>query len=112
MLQVIKKKKLNSNDLNLIKIEADILKGLNHPNVVKFKHVSYSQNFIPKIKEIGGKLFLALELLEGGRLSNLIKNRKYQGFSDAEASSIMACIMKAIEYIHHRGIVHRDLKAW
>lgn len=42
-----------------------MLEGLDHPNIVKFKH----------IKELGGKIFLGMELMRGGALTRLIKEK-------------------------------------
>jgi serine/threonine protein kinase len=42
--------------VQLLKQEAEILKTLNHDNIVRFKH----------IREIGGRIFLAMELMKGG----------------------------------------------
>ena len=39
-IKVIKRKNLNREDVNLLKKEAEILKGLAHENIVQFKHVS------------------------------------------------------------------------
>lgn len=53
-----------------------------------------------------------MELLRGGQLSNLIKEKKNNNekFTDEEASTIMRCVFQAVSYIHSLGIVHRDLK--
>ena len=59
------------------------------------------------MKEIKGKIFLGMELMQE-KLSTLIVKRKK--FSDEEASQIIKCIFEAVEYIHNNNIVHRDLK--
>ena len=53
-----------------------------------------------------------MELLNGGRLSDFIKQKFKKGgrFSDKEASLMMKGILKAVAYMHEKGIVHRDLK--
>jgi RIO-like serine/threonine protein kinase len=49
-----------------------------------------------------------MELLEGGELLSRIKQRKF--FTETEASEIMGQLVRAVEFMHSRGVVHRDLK--
>jgi len=53
-----------------------------------------------------------MELLKGGRLSEIIWSRKKDGkrLSGTEISTIMRGIMEAIKYIHSKGIAHLDVK--
>jgi len=63
--------------------------------------------------EVKGKLYLGMELVQGGRLTDLIKDKfkKHHGkFTDREASALLKGILSAVEYMHDKGIVHRDLK--
>ena len=55
---------------------------------------------------------MGLELLEGGNLSEYLKQRyknKYK-LTDKEASDLMRGILEGIAYVHEKGITHRDLK--
>lgn len=100
MTQSIKKKNFKSkDDMSLLKEEAKILKSLDHKNIVKFKHVCLQ--YLLKIRDVGGRVFLGMELLQGGRLSDLIRTRKLAGdsFSYSEQTQIMSSILEAIEYI-------------
>lgn len=49
-----------------------------------------------------------MELLKGGELLSRIKKKKF--FTETEASEIMGKLVKAVEFMHSRGVVHRDLK--
>jgi hypothetical protein len=40
-VKVIRKKVLASEGVEIMQYEAEILKSIDHPQVVKFKHVSY-----------------------------------------------------------------------
>lgn len=53
-----------------------------------------------------------MELMNGGPLTDLIKQRKAEGngFTDEESAQVMKCIFAAMEYMHSHNIVHRDLK--
>lgn len=52
--------------------------------------------------------YLVLELLSGGELLERIRKKK--NFSEAEASNIIRKLASAVEFMHGRGVVHRDLK--
>jgi len=54
-----------------------------------------------------------MELLTGGRLSDLIeKVYRYEKrkFTDLEASTIIRSILQGLTFIHDNGVMHRDLK--
>ncbi|MCE9601499.1 MAG: protein kinase [Gemmatimonadetes bacterium] len=55
-----------------------------------------------------GRPFFAMELLEGGTLGQTLRTRGRIGWK--QAREIMLPILSALEYIHDRGVVHRDVK--
>lgn len=50
--------------------------------------------------------------MEGGTLADLIKERKKHNnrFTDIEASTLIKCLLEAVNYIHTFDIMHRDIK--
>src|ERR1700737_3135828 len=58
--------------------------------------------------EEGGPPFLAMELIEGESLEQLIARRPPLPLSLKLTYAIQAC--RAFEYAHKRGIIHRDIK--
>lgn len=79
--------------------EFEILKDLDHPNIIRLEKVFWSVN----------TFYIFQELVTGGDLFSFIES-KSEPLSDIEAAVILRQILKAIEYIHDRDIVHRDLK--
>lgn len=65
-LKVIKRKLMKGNQIDLLRKEAELLQSINHENIVKFKH----------IREIKGKIFLGMELMKDGTLTDLIQKKK------------------------------------
>lgn len=65
-----------------------------------------------QIREIDDKIFLGMELVQHGNLSDKIAQKVERGesFSDEEASQIVKSILEAVEYLHQNNVVHRDLK--
>ena len=92
--------------------EAQILASLNHPNIAA----------IYGLEESGGIQALAMELVEGPTLAELLQKTKMEirnskiGWSfDFRSSSfdplpIAKQIAEGLEAAHERGIIHRDLK--
>lgn len=52
--------------------------------------------------------YLVLEWLKGGELLERIRHKDH--FTETEASRIMKQLVKAVDFMHERGVVHRDLK--
>jgi serine/threonine protein kinase len=85
-----------------VKEEARILENLNHPNVVLFK----------KVCETETRILIAMELVKGGSLADLIKSKKAakEILSEKEISTIVKSMFQGLAYIHGKNIVHRDIK--
>ena len=77
--------------------EARAAASVNHPNICQ----------IYEVGEDGGRLFIAMELLEGEALAERLRHGP---LSTAEAVPIALGILAALAALHARGIVHRDLK--
>ncbi len=77
--------------------EAQVLASLNHPNIAA----------IYGLEESNGKRALAMELVPGETLEQIIANRD---LGMAGAMSAAKQIADALEYAHERGVIHRDLK--
>jgi serine/threonine protein kinase len=77
--------------------EARAAASVNHPNVCQ----------IYEVGEDGGRLFIAMELLEGEALSDRLRGGP---LSVSQAVPISLGILAALSALHARGIVHRDLK--
>jgi serine/threonine-protein kinase len=78
--------------------EAQSAGGLQHPNIVT----------IYDMGEEGGTPYIAMELVEGESLEQLIARRPPLPLSLKLTYAIQAC--RAFDYAHKRGIIHRDIK--
>ncbi|AFZ33729.1 serine/threonine protein kinase [Stanieria cyanosphaera PCC 7437] len=85
----------------LFKREAKILHQIIHPQIPKFLACFEGQ----------GRLFLVQEYVNGQTYSALLKQRRQQGTSFAEPEVIqwLMNLLPVLEYIHQRGIIHRDI---
>ena len=78
--------------------EVDILKQINHPNVVKLYEFYEDEN----------NYHLILEYVTGGELFDYIVRTRH--LSEAIAANFMKQILTGVSYCHKNNIVHRDLK--
>jgi hypothetical protein len=78
--------------------EAQSAGGLQHPNIVT----------IYELGDEGGIAFIAMELIEGENLEQMISRRSPIPLPLKLVYAMQAC--SALDYAHKRGIVHRDIK--
>ncbi|CAJ0751643.1 3713_t:CDS:10 [Entrophospora sp. SA101] len=97
----VKKIKLSNipkSDLNFIMTEIDLLKNLNHPNIVKYKGFVKTREF----------LFIILEYCENGSLHNICK--KFGKFPENLVAVYISQVLEGLLYLHEQGVIHRDIK--
>lgn len=79
--------------------EARISASLSHPNIVR----------IFDFGEVSGIYYMSMEFLDGSDLLNIIKSK---GYIEAEtAIRYLRPIASALNYIHQKGLLHRDIKS-
>ncbi|KAK4098592.1 Pkinase-domain-containing protein [Parathielavia hyrcaniae] len=83
---------------NILK-EVQIMRQIDHPNIIKLIDFSESRQYY----------YIILELAPGGELFHQIVRLTY--FSEDLSRHVITQVANALEYLHEeRGIVHRDIK--
>jgi len=88
----------NPNLLERFYREAQSAGFLQHPNIVT----------IYNLGDEGGAPFIAMELVDGPNLDDLITRRSELPLPLKLVYSVQAC--RTFDYAHKRGIIHRDIK--
>ena len=99
----VKRKKTDDEMTKYFKNEINILRILNHPNIVKLEEIKMDEN----------NYYIVMEYINGGELSDYLKKYidKYGNpFSEEIVQYLMKQIISALIYIHDLNIIHRDLK--
>lgn len=96
-VKIIEKARLKSRMYVLLR-ELEILRSLDHPNIIKFYEVYQDEMFF----------YICMEYCSGGELLDRIT--KKNNFKEHEAALITDKIFSAINHMHARGVVHRDIK--
>merc|ERR1712045_385390 len=75
-----------------------------------FHHCQGHKNIIQLIEyfEESDRFYLIFEKVSGGQLLDHIQQRKY--FTENEAAYVISDVASALEFLHSKGIAHRDLK--
>ncbi|XP_076950599.1 MAP3K epsilon protein kinase 1-like isoform X2 [Bidens hawaiensis] len=87
-------------DLNIIMQEIDLLKNLNHKNIVKYLGSLKTKTH----------LHIILEYVENGSLANIIKPNKFGPFPESLVVVYIAQVLEGLVYLHEQGVIHRDIK--
>ena len=97
-VKVLDKASVSSKNKIKLLSEVEMLRSLDHPNILK----------VYEVYEDEKQINIVTELCLGGELFDRVLSMKK--FSESLAATYMYQIMSAILTCHEKGIVHRDLK--
>eukprot|EP00919_Chromeraceae_sp_WS-2016_P052660 GHVR01124997.1.p1 GENE.GHVR01124997.1~~GHVR01124997.1.p1 ORF type:complete len:364 (-),score=101.65 GHVR01124997.1:27-1118(-) len=89
---------VNEDQLTNIIVEINLLKSLNHTNIVKYLESIRSEDH----------LNIVLEYVEAGSVRGLLDRFGY--FQEPQAATYTKQVLEGLSYLHYQGVVHRDVK--
>ncbi|ODV92691.1 hypothetical protein CANCADRAFT_30775, partial [Tortispora caseinolytica NRRL Y-17796] len=90
--------KRRQNMLDSLRREIELLRDLDHENIVKYHGSTWDQNVFN----------IFLEYVPGGSVASLLSN--YGAFEEPLVRSFVRQILLGLAYLHNRDIIHRDIK--
>lgn len=92
--------KMSAKEREEARNECKVLQQLNHPNIVRYME-HYEQH---------GVLYIIMEYADGGDLAQKIKEAAGRGLREDTVMYYTSQLCLALEYLHSRHILHRDIK--
>jgi len=80
--------------------EAELAAGLSHPHIVG----------IHDRGEYDGQFWISMDYVAGTDAAQLLRENYPAGMPVEEALPIITAVASALDYAHHRGLLHRDVK--
>ncbi|XP_058423959.1 serine/threonine-protein kinase MARK2-like [Diceros bicornis minor] len=99
-VKVIEKMQQTPSRIKKLGREVQILKAVNHLNIVQLLEVIDTEEL----------LLLVMEYVPGGDLDGYIETHRHGCMAEEEACVMFRQLVSALHYCHRKGIVHRDLK--
>lgn len=91
-------KRCHFNDDDVVMREFNILKDLDHPNILRQIEMFTDDEHY----------YIVTEILKGGELLEEIQ--AWGNFIEEDAAELMRHLLSAVNYCHQQGVAHRDLK--
>ncbi|XP_044307102.1 serine/threonine-protein kinase Nek4 isoform X3 [Varanus komodoensis] len=94
-------KNASSRERKAAEQEAQLLSQLKHPNIVTYRESWEGED---------GLLYIVMGFCEGGDLYHKLKEQKGQLLPEVQVVEWFVQIAMALQYLHEKHILHRDLK--
>ncbi|KAK9469037.1 kinase-like domain-containing protein [Lipomyces arxii] len=89
---------LPKSELQKIRMEIDLLRALDHPNIVRYHGFVQSDDM----------LYIILEYCENGSLT--LTTKDFGACPEHLIAIFTAQVLKGLVYLHDQGVIHRDIK--
>mmetsp|Transcript_2491 Transcript_2491/g.7442 ORF Transcript_2491/g.7442 Transcript_2491/m.7442 type:complete len:373 (+) Transcript_2491:183-1301(+) len=86
------------NEMDFIHRELRIMKTVNHPNLIRTHDIFDTKK----------ELYIVMEYMPGGTLADAMKRKVLR--TEKQVREVMREIIRGVQYLHAKHIVHRDLK--
>ena len=99
-VKILKKSGISAEDIEnrAVFAEVEILRNLDHPNIVKvYEYFEDEQNY-----------YIIMEYCEGGDVFDMLESGGT--FTERFAAKTMKYLLSGLSYLHSRQVVHRDIK--
>ena len=97
-MKIIKKESCDEEYLKSLTNEINILRMLDHPNIIK----------LYEIYQDSACIYLITEFMGGGDVYQVLTRKKI--LNESQAAKVLKQVLLAVNYLHGKKIVHRDLK--
>ncbi|XP_014668207.1 PREDICTED: serine/threonine-protein kinase NIM1-like, partial [Priapulus caudatus] len=98
-IKILDKTKLDQKTQRLLSREIANMEQLHHPNIIR----------LYEVVETLSKLYIVMEYASGGELFHKIQAEGKM--AEPDAAHLYAQIISAVEHMHGKNIIHRDIKA-
>ena len=99
-IKTVKKDIMNRHAMKSLIREVEILRKLDHPNIVNYIETYEDEMFIN----------IVMEYIPGDNLLKIISNKTYNEFGERDINEITTVLLKTVHFLHKNNTVHRDLK--
>lgn len=98
-IKIVSKELLDEKTMSLLKQEIECMTELCHPNIIR----------LFEVMETPYHFYISTEFATSGTITDKVE--KYKHFSENMAKIYYSQILSAVQYIHEKNIVHRDIKS-
>ena len=99
-LKTIKLNRVAKAELKALFKEVEIMKKLDHPNIIRV---------VETFKDFNN-LHIIMEMCTGGELFDKLYDQPKNRFEEKKCRELVIKMLSSLHYLHEAGIVHRDLK--
>lgn len=99
-LKSIKRDIIDDEVITVFKKEFDVMTRLQHPNLVRVHDFGYDER--------SDRYYITMEYVDAPSIADMINNK--QTFTQDHILDCLVDLCRAIDFIHSRNIIHRDIK--
>ena len=88
----------SEEDVRGLQKEISVMWHLDHDNIVRYLGTARSERY----------LFIVIEYVSGGSIANMLQ--QFGSFEEKLTRRFTMQILRGVEYLHAKGIIHRDIK--